>query len=261
MSYDLPESGFLAEDVRAFRLVVHREKMDSVSLLYRTNALAIELQHTVRVSRSSLPQACVALLYARTIASVQASVLLLEHGMPAQARMTLRSALETLFQLAAVTTHPETALDLLASHDADRRTIADRIRQWKEPALRSAIMDAITDPELDAMLDSKAKSLNVFNLAKLAGLEDLYLSVYTLLSFAVHGKVSELQAHVVVDSDGEPTEFKSEPTLDGQDAVWHWAIEAELLAIQYLTGFFSLETDSLATLRAELQALSGADWA
>lgn len=255
MPVALPESGFLAQEARSFRQVVHRQFAGSVSLFYRTNALAVELQHTIHVSRTSFPQALASILFARTIASTQASALLLEHGMPTQARMTLRGALETLFQLAAIATNPEAAQDLLASHEADRRTIADRIRQWQDPALRAAISDAIAESELDAMLASKAKGVNIFALAKSAGLEDWYHSIYTLLSFAAHGKVSDLQAHVVTDADGEPTEFKSEPTLEDQDATWGWAIEAELCAMHHLATFFGLNTHDVEALRAELQAL------
>lgn len=255
MPVPLPESGFLAEAARSFRQVVHRELTGSVSLFYRTNAVAVELQHSVQVGRTSLPQALASILFARTIASVQASALLLEHGMPTQARMTLRAALETLFQLAAIATNPEVAQDLLASHEADRRTIADRIRQWQDPALRAAISGAITESELDAMLESKAKGVNIFALAKSAGLEDWYHSIYTLLSFAAHGKVSDLHVHVVADADGEPAEFKSEPTLDDQDSTWGWAVEAELCAMHHLATFFGLDTHDVEALRAELQAL------
>jgi len=255
MPIDLPASGFLAEDAKSFRQVVHRELSGSVSLFYRTNALAVDLQHSVHVSRTSLSQALAAILFARTVASAQASALLLEHGMPTQARMTLRGALETLFQLAGIATNPATAQDLLASHEADRRTIADRIRQWQDPALRAAVSGAIAESELDAMLESKARGVNIFELAKSADLEDWYHSIYTLLSFAAHGKVSDLQAHVVKDADGEPVEFKSEPTLDDQEATWGWAIEAELCAMHQLASIFGLNTQDVEALRAELQAL------
>jgi hypothetical protein len=106
------------------------------------------------------------------------------------------------------------------------------------------------------MLVSKARGVNIFELAKSAGLEDWYHSIYTLLSFAAHGKVSDLQAHVVKDEDGEPVEFKSEPTLDDQEATWNWAIETELCAIHQLTSIFGLKTQDVENLRAELQALS-----
>lgn len=255
MPIDLPTSGFLTEDARSFRQVVHRELPGSVSLFYRTNALAVDQQHSVQVSRTSLSQALASILFARTVASAQASALLLEHGMPTQARMTLRGALETLFQLAAIATNPDTAQDLLASHEADRRTIADRIRQWQDPALRAAVSSAIAESELDAMLESRAKGVNIFNLAKSAGLEDWYHSIYTLLSFATHGKVSDLQAHVVTDEFGGPVEFKSEPTLDDQDATWGWAIETELCSMHHLASIFGSNTQDVEALRAELQAL------
>ena len=231
----LPEAGFLSDAPRAFRRQVHAQYRPWVELLYDINRSAVGLQHSIHIHRDRLDEAYGAVLFARTIASVQASALLLELGLPSQARTVLRSALETLFPLCAVAKEPTLAAELVASHDADRRTVADRVRRWQNPALREAIATQVSDVELDTMLASRARPLNQYDLAKRADMEDWYLTIYTLLSFAAHGAISDLESHAVVDANGEVVEFKSEPDLAEQQTVWAWAAEVELAAMRSLS--------------------------
>ena len=251
-------SGFLSESPRAFREHVHAAYRAWVEVLYAINDHANALQHAIEIHRTELAEACAAVLYARTIASAQASVILLEHGLPSQARTVLRSALDTLFPLCALVKSPDLAAQLVSSHDADRRTIADRIRRWSDPSLRSSISGRVSDAELDAMLASKAKSLNKYDLAKQAGMEDWYLTLYTLLSFAAHGAMSDLESHAVVDADGDVAEFKNEPELADQQAVWAWAAEVELAAMRSLASLFSLASTDIEALTGWLKRVADA---
>lgn len=251
----LPEAGFLSAPARAFREHVHAQYWPWVELLYDINHCATDLQHSIHIHRTKLEEAYGAVLFARTIASVQASVLLLEFGLPSQARTVLRSALETLFPLCAVAKEPTLAAELVASHGADRRTVADRVRKWKNPALRETIAKQASEAELDAMLASKAKSLNQYELAKRADMEDWYLTLYTLLSFAAHGAISDLESHAVLDADGDVVEFKSEPELAEQETVWAWAAEVQLAAMRALSQLFAIGSTDIDALAQRLLAL------
>jgi predicted regulator of Ras-like GTPase activity (Roadblock/LC7/MglB family) len=87
-------------------------------------------------------------------------------------------------------------------------------------------------------------------------MEDWYLTLYTLLSFAAHGAISDLESRAVVDADGAVVEFKSEPELANQQAVWAWATEVALAAMRALSQLFALNTAEIEILAQRLQALS-----
>ncbi|CAN7387030.1 DUF5677 domain-containing protein [Variovorax sp. LjRoot178] len=244
--------GFLSEAARNLRAEAQGLYPDLVALLYAINRLAVDLQHQLEVTPDKSNKVTGAVLYARTLASTQASVLLLEHGMPTQARTVLRSSLETLFPLCAIAKEPSKADELLASHDADRRTLADRMKQWKDPELRASI--PLSDAELDAILKSPAKATNIFMLAKFADMEDWYHTLYTILSFAAHAKVSDLDAHSVADADGELAGFQNEPVLAGQATVWLWTIEVQLAAMRAVARIFEA-TDWLQIAESRWQRL------
>lgn len=207
--------------------------------MYAINRLAVQMLHELQVTREKSEEVVGAILYARTVQSTQATVLLLEHGLPSQAQTVLRSALETLFPLAAIAKSPNSAAALLASHEADKRTLADRIKQWKDPELRAAV--SLTDAELDAFIKNPAKATNIFDHAKSAGMEDWYHTLYTILSFAAHSKMNDLHKHAVVDAEGDLQELQSEPIFDGQSMVWLWVVEMQLAAIRSAAQLFQLK--------------------
>jgi len=96
------------------------------------------------------------------------------------------------------------------------------------------------------------KPINIYELAKLAEMEDWYLTIYTLLSFAAHSKVSDLDRHVVVGDDGEPIEFQNEPVTSGQASMWAWEVEVQLAAMRSVAAVFSLEVQELEALSKRL---------
>jgi len=248
--------GFLSDAVREVRREVHRKYVPHVELAYATNRRAVALQHELRIHADKLEESLGAALYARTLAFTQSAALLLEHGLPVQARTVLRAGLESLFPLAALAKDRSLASSLLASHNADRRTLVDRIRRWKNPALRASIDSQLSEVDLAAMASGAGKATNVYELAKVADMEDWYLTLYTLLSFAAHSKVSNLDRHVVLNDDGEPIEFQNEPDISNQEPVWAWGIEVQLAAMRSVAAIFSLEVEEFEALRKRLGELA-----
>jgi hypothetical protein len=211
------DDGFLSDVVREVGREVHNKYTLHVQLAYDANRRAVALQHEIKIHPDKLEELIGSALYARTLAFTQSAALLLEHGLPVQARTVLRAGLESLFSLAALAKNQSLASSLLASHDADRRTLVDRIRRWKNPALRASIAAELSEADLAAMANGAGKATNVYELAKAGDMEEWYLTLYTLLSFAAHSKVSDLDRHVVVNHDGEPIEFQNEPDISNQE--------------------------------------------
>ncbi len=232
------EQGFLSEPFDDVRMAVREKYAPWHALLRQVNGFSVDTQHSLVIDRQTLSHVLGAVLYGRTLASTQAAVLLLEHGLVSQARCLLRSSLETLFTLGAISKKTELAPEVLDSHEADRRTIADRMKRWKDPEMRKHVAANISEEKLDALLTSKAKSRNHFDLAKEAGMEDWYLGLYSVLSFSAHSAIYDLARHIVRTSDGEIEALKNEPELDEQESTWAYAIEIQIKAASVLVGIF-----------------------
>jgi hypothetical protein len=86
--------GFLSESVREVRGKVHARYPAHVDLARLVNRQAEALQHELQIHFDKLEEALGAALYARTLAFVQSSVILLEHGMPVQGRTAVPVTLQ-----------------------------------------------------------------------------------------------------------------------------------------------------------------------
>jgi hypothetical protein len=248
--------GFLSEVVRDVRADVHAKYPDLVALLQEVNAEAVALQHALEFREHEPADLYGAALYARALASTQACVVLLEHGLVSQARTILRSALECLFPLCAIAKDRSLAGGLLDSHNADRRTLADRMKRWQDPALRAAVAAELESPSFAAALQSKSRAINQYELAKLADMEDWYLSLYTLLSFSAHGAVSDLAAHLVEGLNDDLEALQNEPQIHGQTETWLYTVEVQLRAIQAVTRLVAAAPPALSHFEERLRGLA-----
>jgi Family of unknown function (DUF5677) len=249
-------AGFLSEAVQEVRADVHRTYPTHVAAFKEANLAAVAFQHSLEFRRDEPADLYGGALYARTLASVQASVVLLERGLVPQARTVLRSALETLFALCAIAKEPSLARPLLDSHNADRRRLADHMQRWQDPGLKAAIAAEVGSPEFAAALQSKSRELNHFDLAKRADMEDWYLSMYTLLSFSAHGAISDLSSHLVEDDSGELRELQNEPQVTGQSETWLYALEVLLRAVAAVAQLRAVEAPKLEHIQTQLRSLA-----
>lgn len=223
--------GFLAESLDDIRAVVREKYADWRSLLGHVNRLAVANQHLIVIHQDNDVESHAAVLFARTLATIQASILVLECGLVAQARILQRSALETFFSLAALAKEPGFVDKLIEGHEAEQKNMMKKMKLWEGHELSQIAEAASVSGQWERISTSTANSLSTFEIAKAAGLEEWYRSVYMVLSWSVHGATVDLKRHVVVNADGETTEFQNEPEIEGQGPTWFCAIKLLLEAV------------------------------
>ena len=140
--------GFLSEPFDEVRLAVRHQYAKLRTVLVALNERCVVAQHEIRVRPDEPRELLGAALFARTLASTQAAVLLLEHGLLSQAKVVLRAALESLFALAAIAKEPELALPLAQSQQADKQSLADKMLQWQGSELKSSRSEWIDEARL-----------------------------------------------------------------------------------------------------------------
>lgn len=230
--------GFLAESLHRVRSHVREKYAAWRDLLLRVNRLAVANQHAIVIHTDSNVERYSAVLFARTITTTQASTLLLEMGLVSQARVLLRSAVETLFALAAIAKDANTVGKLVEGHAAEQKRAAKNAQLWQDGELKKIADAEAASGRLQSNLDSSATALSTFDLAQKAGLEDWYRTVYMVFSWSVHGAAVDLDRHVVVGEDGNVAEFRNEPEVDDQESSWMCAIEVLLKAVAALATIF-----------------------
>lgn len=236
MSDDI--DGFLAKSLDHVRSHVREKYISLHNLLTDVNRLAVKNQHEILIHTDSNVERLSAVLFARTVTTTQASALLLEAGLISQSRILLRSALETLFALVAISKDSNIAEKLIEGHAAEQKRVAKNILLWKSNELKKIADSETTTSLIQSALNNTATALSTFDLAQKAGLEDWYRTVYMMFSWPTHGAAIDLDRHAVAGNDGNIAEFRNEPEVDGQESSWMCAIEILLKAITALATIF-----------------------
>lgn len=248
--------GFLSEPFDEIQSAVRYQYASYREVLMRLNEQCVAAQYELPI-KSGVPRNLLgAILFMRTIASSQAAVILLEHGLIAQAKSVLRSALESLFALAAIEVKPELALPLAQSQEANKRSLADKVLQWENAELKASLSGRASEAELRELVSNKTREFNTAQLADAAGMMDWYRSIYALLSFPAHANVSDLISHLVTDAHGNITELKSEPDVEGQEATWAFTIQIQIRAASAVAGIFGVNTIDVQAHANALRALA-----
>jgi hypothetical protein len=251
------EDGFLAEPLPDIRAVVRKKYGDWRDLLDRANRLAVANQHSIVVHQNNNVERYAAVLFIRTLTTVQASVLLLEKGLLSQARTLLRSAMETQFSLTAIAKHPNFIDQLIDGHAAEQKRAAGNIRLWTHPELKRIAEAEISSGRWKSIQENSAKRLKTIDIAKKAGLEDWYWTVYMVFSWSAHGAALDLGRHVVKGADGEATGFRNEPDVEDQESSWLCAIEILWNAMNSLSLVFpNIDQQPLAQQYADILKLA-----
>lgn len=214
----LAEEGFLADEVVAVVATIRGRYATHFEQLRTLNRLLSGAQYALRAHPESAQEMTSAVLFVRSLAHCQAVLILIERGMLAPGKAAARCALEGLFNLGACANDPAVALQFVDADQVDRRRRAKHLGQVQDPQSRAKLDQGGLDEilkDVQAKIDEvEAKELKTRTMAQAAGLEDLYLTAYAMLSGAVHSSVGDLDQHFRIDSHGR-MELLTEPTVEG----------------------------------------------
>lgn len=251
------EDGFLTDPFDHVRATIRERYREWRTLLFQVNRLSMKNQYSIDIHCEDKREVYAAVYFARTLSTTQGSVYLLERGLVPQARMLLRSALETLFALTAIAKDPPVVDKLIETFAVERGRAAKNVCKWKDPGLKEIAAAQKELGQLQPPLDSPVAAISTCALAQKADLEDWYRTVYMVLSWPVHGTAIDLERHIVLGSDGNIVEFQNEPEVDNQRFSWECAIEVQLKSLRALLVIFpSVEESDIVPLEHTFRSLA-----
>lgn len=240
------EDGFLSPEQAETVIIVRQRYQLWRDLVLEVNRIAVRCQHELIVHTENTLEVYGAVLFARTISTVQASVILLEQGLLPQARTVLRSAMESFFALSAIATKPEMVDRLVEAHEAEQRRVARNSGQWKHPELQTIAKKSLKISE--KFLNSSAREVSAFDLAVVGGNEDWYRTVYNVFSWSAHATSQDLERHLVLGQERDIDELRNEPELDGLESTWSCAVELLTKSVRSIAVLFpACPADLVAT--------------
>ena len=258
-STSLADEGFLSDETVAVVDTIRAKYAPWFSELRVLNGLLVRTQYGLTIHVQSAREVVCAALYVRALVHCQATVLLIERGMAASARAMARCAMEALFNLGACAREPAKALAFLDADEVDKFRKAKYLAAVKDPAARQTVAESDLDHILAEtqrkIAELDAHELKVRDMAKTAGLEDLYLTGYAFLCGAVHSSARDIDQHFEVDAAGNPRALVNEPIVNGLDKLCLMVGEIMAASSRALAEVFELPTAACEESLERLQAL------
>ena len=143
-----------------------------------------------------------AVLFARLMELFQGMFIAVEHGMTSVSNVVFRAYLEAYFCLMAIHRDPTFLRQYLDQLHVARKRLVNRIRNSSSPsiaALQEALDDNLARDISQTIKEQDIKPLKIEDVARRAGLHDVYATAYTVLSGAVHTAAWDLESHLDYD--------------------------------------------------------------
>jgi hypothetical protein len=241
---DFNEKGFLGTAIDEFSKSVQLQYAGFFQLSHQINELAHAAKFELQVHNHDIQEYLAATLFLRLLNGFEATVILGTKGLLFEAKVVLRSVIETLFILNLLCKEEAFALEYLGSskvqslkwmniaHESQDPNF-ESLRQYATPQVMEALRKEIEQHGL--------KKFEVEPIAKRGDLHHIYNAQYRLLSEQVHCLPISLDPFMVESQEGELTSFDWGPKHEDLDFILFTNVQALLIALESVTTFFSLD--------------------
>lgn len=260
-SENADREGFLGSAAREWAARIRAENADWIAHAESLSRVGQGLLRVIKWRSGESQPMLVGLFFGRALSAFQAALILTERGMIAEARTIARSCLETAFCLNAAARDQEFVNELVAAEMAHKRIAARWLSNPNNAARQH--LEGNTATEVDAFLEKVAnqelQKLDLYRIARKAGMEDLYNLLYRLLSNdSAHPSIGSLERYVQLDHEGNATSFKWGPDFDNVHDSIMAACEAFLCSLKTaleMFGDYSLKEEFSSCLERHRELL------
>lgn len=232
-------------DYEAVRAVVRDRYPIWIATYSEIESRARQLQHNHLIRVDGLRPLLIMALFARTVSNTSAAMFVAEHGYEVQSKTLLRTALESMFALAAIAKDPSMAEAFAQAGEREAKRKVFKSRLWS-PELRSPLESRFNSETFkkaeDIAKTTKARNTSTEEMAKAAGLHDWYLTAYTVFSDAVHGNIHDLEQQFVRGKDDEIEGVRSGAIVDNLHGLYLCASETLLKGLEVMDDVFQIDT-------------------
>lgn len=196
-----------------------------------------------------------AILYRRIVYGLEAIRLLVENELFTEARIQRRGILEALFALGALWQQPDTVVDFV-NNDVHRRIKLYTNLKKTSAKFRSHHFKNISNNKIDQIINDlrsqkSGSYLSLESLSQKAGLHDLYLSDYCVLSSTAHHLAKDLERHIAVDENNNILEFVIEDDATSEADILYPSVDQGLMASYAINEIFNLDLKEIINILSQ----------
>jgi hypothetical protein len=215
----------------------------------------------IKVTNEYLPEILFACAYVRVMSNFQSIIILAEYGLINEAKIILRSLVEGMFLIVAITKEKKYSqkiveqdiLDREKTCKAIRRNIIAGIHKLEKPTLYE-IEKQIEDIKIE-IKEKDIKRINKRDLSIAAGLESYYDTIYHLLSGTVHINPRDLEQYLNLTEERKIREIKWGPDIEEIEDILFASVETMVFVLESISNRFEIKLEEeWASIYAEYKA-------
>ena len=245
----MENSGFLSEGIKKYKKAL-RDKNESIFLLCEElNQYAHLTMWKLKVSNEYLPEILSACSYVRAMSMFQSIIILSGYGLTNEAKILLRSLVETMFLMVSIEKNREYSSKIIEQEILEREKTCKAIRRNIIAGIHKLARPTLTEIEekiqeiKDEIAKNKIKMITKRDLAKSADLESYYDTIYHLLSSTVHINPGDLEQYLELTEERKVKEIKWGPIEEEIDNILFASIETMVLVMESISNMFEIELD------------------
>jgi len=218
MPSPIDHNGFLSGRINSW-ILTHREQFGPVfAEAEDLNRHCHEFIDGRQVDLANEKQLVTSVLFARLLELYQGALITGERGLTTPLRVLFRTFLEAFFHHTAIHIDPTYLTEYLNQFHMQRKKLVNRLRNSTSPRLddlRQGIDEAVVLEIEQTIKAAGARRVSVEDVARRAQLHDIYVTVYEVLSRAVHTSASDLESHLRLrEVTGEIEGFRYAPSSE-----------------------------------------------
>jgi hypothetical protein len=234
------EEGFLCTDMVAVEKRCHDQYKSWFELHESLNRYCLGILKKLAFHSDKKQEYVSIAIFIRMVSLFEGSYIVIERGMDSEATILLRSLMESLFSLGAITKDKDLAENFYQQHILLKSKGLSKLLE--SPSLTSGKDYTARLTELKKKVgERKIQQLTVEDLSKKAELHDFYTSAYPYFSWTVHSNILGIARHFQGDSDDQIQGVKWMPTTESLDKLFLTGIECIVVALRFLNSLFQLQ--------------------
>lgn len=243
----IDKNGFLSKDIEGWKAKHRADNSRLFQLAEELNEFAHATMLKLEVASRDPAEVFAACSYVRVMSSFQSIVILSEIGLINEAKIILRTLAETMFAVVAIAKDRDFSRELINQELLDRKRTNTTIKRHLENGgslFSEVTLDEVEKRIKDLQEEIREKGVKLMyksDLAKAAGFEDYYDTLYHILCSSVHINVRDLAKYLSIKEDGTIEAINWGPDVREIGDILFPAIEVMVFVLKALHDLFDLE--------------------
>ncbi len=214
---------------------------DFYKLYENLNHFCHEVLKKLELHRNNKQEIIVCILFIKVLTIFQGIYLLTRKGMVNEAQILLRSMLEAMFIISAISKDNDFIERYVLSEESERNRLYKKIDgnpEWK--AIVTENIDELIAEQERLIKERNIKTLTIKEIAKRSGLYELHYPVYSILSKNVHATPDNITEYFTLDKDGDIEKLLYGPTDKDIIRVLHASMYYMVSILEIMNELFEL---------------------